>query len=382
MTSVQRAQLIATQEGWDHLADRLTAFPELAIDTESNSMHAYRSRICLIQIASPEASYLLDPLTVQDLSALGHILRDSSITKVMHGADYDLRCFYREYGFEVTGLFDTEICARFLGMLSPNLAAVIKAYLDMDIPKSRKLQRSNWALRPLGAEATTYAAADVQHLIPLAAKLGQRLKEAGRLDWVGEEFSRLEAAGRVTPEHTEPAYFRVKGSDRLDPQQMAVMKELFELRDEEAERADVPPYRIMGNDVLLFLAQEPLTPLEDTPGLSPSLVRRAGNKIRAAIQKGLSAPSIIRPPRPRRPQFPSKEVQVRLQGLKQWRSEKGAALALDPALIWPAASLERLAHNPQSWDAELGSNGAAEVRAWQRREFTAELEETLRRITE
>ena len=188
MTSVQRAQLIATQEGWDHLADRLTAFPELAIDTESNSMHAYRSRICLIQIASPEASYLLDPLTVQDLSALGRILQDSSITKVMHGADYDLRCFYREYDFEVTGLFDTEICARFLGMLSPNLAAVIKAYLDVDIPKSRKLQRSNWALRPLGAEATTYAAADVQHLISLAAKLRQRLKEAGRLDWVGEEF--------------------------------------------------------------------------------------------------------------------------------------------------------------------------------------------------
>ena len=377
-TTVQQAQQIATQERWDKVADSLASFPELAIDTESNSMHAYRSRICLIQIACSDASYLVDPLAVRDLSALGHILQDSSITKVMHGADYDMRCFYREYGFEVSGLFDTETCARFQGMLSPNLAAVIKAYLDVEIPTSRRLQRSDWALRPLSVEATAYAAADVQHLIALAAKLRRLLREAGRLEWVAEEFGKLEAAGQVTQEHTEPAYFRVKGCDRLDPQQMAVLKELFELREAEAERADVPPYRIMGNDVLLFLAREPHTALENAPGLSPSLARRSGSNIRSAIQKGLRGPGLKREPRPRRHQPPSKDVQVRLQGLKEWRTGKGAALALDPALIWPAISLERLAQDPKSWNEELG---AAEVRSWQRREFAVELEEAFHGIS-
>ena len=362
-----------TQQGqWEQVAQRLAQCSELAIDTEANSMYAYRGRICLIQLAADESIYLLDPLAVKDLSALGDLLADAAVTKVLHGSDYDLRSFHREYRFEVAGLFDTETCARFQGMVSPNLAAVLRTFLGVEIPKSRRLQRSNWALRPLSAEAMTYAAADVEHLIPLAGKLRQLLTESGRLEWVEEEFARLEEIGRATGELPEPSYLRVKGSDRLNPQQLAVLKEVFELREAEAERVDLPTYRVMGNDTLLFLAQQPLTPLEEVPGLAPQLVRRLGSRLRAGIQKGLRGPGVQRPPRPRRAS-PGKEAQARLQKLKHWRADKGAALGLDPALIWPAASLERLAQEPATWDGE----GTAEVRAWQRREFGGELGEAL-----
>ena len=370
-------QFISQQEEWDRVSKRLAAGTELAIDTEANSMYAYRSRICLVQIASGDTIYLLDPLSVRDLSALGPILANPAITKIMHGADYDLRCFHREYGFEVNGLFDTEICARFSGMLSPNLAAVLQTYLEVDIPKSRRLQRSNWGLRPLSEEAISYAAADVQHLVPLAARFREVLKSTRRLDWVGEEFGRMEQAARSAPEPAGPAFLRVKGSDRLTPQQLAVLKELFDLREAEAERVDLPPYRVMGNDALILLSQHPFTPLEDVPGLAPQLARRSGAAIRAAIRKGQQAPEIQRPARPRRGLPFGRQVQARLQMLKQWRSEKGVSLGLDPAHIWPATSLERLAQAPASWDEELTANGKGDIRAWQRREFAGDLEEAL-----
>ncbi|MDE2939075.1 MAG: HRDC domain-containing protein [Chloroflexota bacterium] len=370
--------LISDQDRWEQVARRLSGWAELAIDTEANSMYAYRGRICLIQIASGESVYLLDPLAVSDLSSLGSILSNPSITKVMHGSDYDLRSFNREYGFEVNGLFDTETSARFLGMVSPNLAAVLLHFLDVEIPKSRRLQRSNWGLRPLSGEAVTYAAADVQHLIHLAHKQRLLLQESGRLEWVEEEFTRLEATGRAAAELPAPDFLRVKGSDRLNPQQLAVLKELFNLREAEAERVDQPPYRVMGNDVLLHLAANPFTPLDRVPGLSPHLARRLGAKMRAGIQRAIRGPGIQRPARPRRVP-PAREVQARQQKLKQWRSDKGTALALDPALIWPAASLDRLAHDPESWETEVDGIGAPEVRAWQRGQFAGELEAVLRR---
>ena len=369
---LNQPQVIATQSQWDRLARELSGVRELAVDTEANSMYAYRGRICLIQLAAADSVYLLDPLAVDDLSALGDILADERVTKMMHGSDYDLRSFHREYGFSVSGLFDTETCARFLGMVSPNLAAVLKHFSDVDIPKSRRLQRSNWGLRPLSGEAVSYAAADVAHLIPLAEKLRGLLVEEGRLEWVEEEFARLEEVGRTAPETPRPDFLRVKGSDRLDPQQLAVLKELFDLRELEAERVDLPPYRVMGNDVLVYLAQQPFTPLEEVPGLAPGAARRLGSRMRAGIQKAMRGPGVERPPRPRR-LAPTREAQSRLQKLKIWRGDKGAALGLDPALVWPAASLERVANAPDSWNAEMKGVGASEIRVWQRDEFGAEL---------
>ncbi len=379
---MKQPEIIASQDRWNAVSERLRGTAELSLDTESNSMHAFRGRICLIQLAADGSIYLLDPLEVTDLSALGAILADVSVTKVMHGADYDLRCFFREYGFEVRGLFDTEICARFCGMVAPNLAATLRTYLEVDIPKSRKLQRSNWALRPLTTDARNYAAADVLHLVPLAVRLRELLGDLGRLDWVTEEFARMERAGAQVSEPTGAAFLRVKGSDRLDPQQLSVLKALFELREAEAERVDRPPYQVMSNDSLLQIAREPLVPLEDVPGLAPQLVRRSGSRIRAEVQRALLGPGVERPRRPAQYQPPGKTVQGRLQQLKNWRSEKGAALGLDPALVWPAVSLERMARDPDQRQQEFGAAGAGDVRAWQAREFAVELEDALARALE
>ena len=374
---MKQPEIITSQARWEAVASELAGVAEFSVDTESNNMHAYRGRICLVQLAWNSSICLLDPLAVTDLSSLGSLLGNNTITKLMHGADYDLRCFFREYGFEIKGLFDTEVSARFCGMVAPNLAATLRTYLDVDIPKSRRLQRSNWALRPLTGEAKEYAASDVLHLAPLAGEFRRLLGALGRMDWVQEEFGRMERTAAQATEPVGPAYLRVKGSDRLDPQQLAVLSVLFDYRESEAERVDVPPYRVMGNDTLLHLAREPLSTLDEAPGMPPQLVRRSGNRIKAEIQRALGGPGLERPVSPRRNQPPSKSAQRRIQALKLWRTEKGAELGLDPALLWPAASLERLARDPSGWAYEGEAVDNADVRTWQRHEFARELREVL-----
>lgn len=380
---------IADQKTWDRIAEQLAqslSGGELAIDTESNSLYAYREHICLVQIATSDETFLIDPLAVKDLSSLGRLLADPTILKVLHGSDYDLRCFDREYEYQIKSIFDTAVAARFLGMASPNLASVLETFLGVAIAKSQKLQRSNWALRPLNALAMEYAASDVRYLTRLAGELRRRLVEVNRLEWFLEECRRLEQIRYSPPEFPEDAFLRIKGSDGLKPGALAVLKELFAFREVEARRLDWPPFRVMRNETLLFLAQRPDVPLADVPGLSPWLIERAAERLRAAIDRGRRGPGVQRLRSPRRENPWTPEARALLHRLKRWRAERAAALGLDPALIWPASSLERLILEPDAWRTELtfvdsplpgADTWESEVRAWQRSEFSHELKKVL-----
>jgi ribonuclease D len=379
-----KAQLISDQKTWEHAVSRLAKEPKLAVDTESNSLYVYRERICLVQIGTSSETFLLDPLEIQDFSALSQLLADSSILKVLHGASYDLRSLNRDYGTQMQSLFDTEIAARFLGTPSPNLASVLETFLDVRIPKSQKLQRSDWKLRPLSPLAIEYAASDVRHLVRLAQELQRQLAQANRLEWVQEECQRLEQTRYSPPEAPEIAFFRVKGSNRLNPRALAVLKELYLWREKEAQRLDWPPFRVVGNETLLRLAHSSANNdrvdslfLGAASGLSPQLVKRAGSAIRAAIERGLAGPEVQHLSSSRGENLWTHESRERLRHLKGWRAELGAALKLDPALLWPTASLERLALQPESWSAEILEDNSRDVRNWQRREFSQSLMEIL-----
>jgi ribonuclease D len=390
---VSKITLIAEQGSWEQLAAKLAGEPELAVDTESNSLYTYREKVCLIQLGSARESFLLDPLAVPDLSSLGNLLANPAIVKVLHGSDYDLRSLNRDYDFRIQPLFDTQVAARFLGDTTPNLASVLESSLGVKIPKSRRLQTSNWGLRPLSSAAQEYAAGDVDHLIPLAERLRERLLKAGRLDWVREECQRLEQVRYTPPAAPEAAFLRLKGSDRLSPRELAVLKELFLFREAAAQRLDCATFRVMANENLLQLAlsaaaetgagrsQEAFS-LNNVPGLSPQLLQRSGDSLREAIERGRRGPEFQRPHRPRNNDPWTPQARRRLQELKKWRIERGEKLGLDPALLWPAVSLERMASHPESQEAELmatetPANGTDVVRAWQRREFAEEIQEVL-----
>ena len=377
---MNEVSIIDRQSDWDAVAAQLGGERELAVDLEANSLHAYRERICLIQIATDRASYIVDPLAVDDLSRLGEILGNAEIVKDGHGCDYDIRSLDRDYQFSIRGLFDTQIAARFLGCRTPNLGAVLADFLNVSIPKSRELQRSNWARRPLRPAALEYAANDVNHLVRLSDTLRERLREVERLEWVEEECHRLTQTRFTRPGPAEFAFLRVKGSDRLDGRELAILKELHGWRERLAERQDRPAFQIAGNDDLiqssLVAAQHGTADLglvalmtECGPSLGPHLSAGVDSTIINAARRGLDSPPFVKPERPRRFNPWTPDGKALLQSLKRRRTEIGAALDLDPALIWPAPSLERMALAPEEWRIEIEEGGAAEVRAWQRREF-------------
>ena len=354
--------------------------PSVAFDLESNGFHRYPERVCLVQVAVPGRVFLIDPLAIADLSALGEILADPSIEKIFHSADYDLRSLDRDWGFKVRGLLDTSIAAAFVGEQRLGLEAVVEGQLGITLGKSKSLQRSDWSLRPLSAESRRYAAQDVWHLFELRSALDARLLDLGRREWVAEECRRLSKVRYEAPD-VESAFLRMKGGRALDGHALAVLRSLYAFREREARRRDRPPFKVVSDAVLVDLAASPGIDLASVKGIGRYAHPPALKGLRRAIEDGLAAPAVRRPARERSAGAPLTRAdrvraKDRLALLKGWRTGLGSRLGLDPALLWPAASLTRLARRPEDLDTELA---APEVRQWQRREFEAELRRLLRR---
>lgn len=333
----------------------------IALDTESNSFHHYPEQLCLIQIASHHKVYIIDTIFLNDLAPLRDILANVSIEKIIHAADNDIRNLDRHFGLRVRNLFDTSIAARFTGITRLSLEALIGDLLGITIDKSKRLQRADWGRRPLSAEALEYAAADVRHLHALHEVLARRLDTLGRAAWVAEECARLQEI-RYTPPDMENAYLSVKGAKDLDERGLAVLRSLFMFREKEARRRHRPVFMVLPDSALILLAGSPETELPEVPGPGQTGLRRFGQGLRQALRDGMTAPPVLRQRPVKEPRAGREQVR-RLNRLKEWRISLGSSLSLDPSLLWPLTSLERLAGAPDSLSTELSSN---EIRRWQR----------------
>ncbi len=366
MTLAAAYALADTQSALDEAVGALLPASVVAVDTEADSRHHYPEKVCLIQISDGRRTFLVDALAGLDYSGLGGILEAPHIEKVLHGADFDIRGLNRDYGLILAPCYDTSIAARFAGLERTGLAALLQDLLDLAIPKDRRLQRADWSRRPLSDEALDYAASDVTHLGELRRALHERLCALGRDAWVAEEFERL-AAIRYVPPDLENAHLTVKGSRDLSNRGLAVLKALCEFRESEARRLNRPPGYVLPAEAMVYMAAHPGAPFADVPHLGPAAVRRYGGGLRKALQQGMSAPPVERPRSPNLPlRRPNRVDAARLAALKQWRAELGVKLQLDPAILWPMRSLERLARDLSSFDDELAS---PDVRRWQEAEF-------------
>ena len=231
----------------------------------------------------------------------------------------------------------------------------------------------------MNAELRKYAAQDVLHLFELRSALGARLQDLGRREWVAEECRRLSKVRFRAPD-VESAFLEMKGSRGLDGKALAVLKSLHGFRDGEARRLDRPPFKVVSGAVLVELAASPGTELDSVKGIGRYARPPASRGLLRAIKDGLAGPAVKRPARahtvgPSLSRAERARAKGRLVLLKEWRTGLGVRLGLDPALLWPAASLTRLAGRPGDLETELAS---PEVRAWQRREFEKELRVFLR----
>lgn len=369
--------VITNHESLERLAGRLAAEPLIAVDLEADSLHHYQEKVCLLQIATPRETVLVDPLSLSDLAPLAPVMADPAIRKIMHGADYDIRSLHRDFGIEVTNLFDTMIACQFLGEPAVGLAAVLKKRFGAELDK--RYQKADWSRRPLSPEMLAYAVQDTALLIEFYGQLVNELQALGRLSWVEEEselVSRVRAASRVQ----EPLFLRFKGAAKMAPRSLAVLEELLRFRDDRARQADVPPFKILGTETVRDLAEKRPLRLDDLagiPGLTPRLVAKYGKGIITVIARGcsLTAEKLPRYPASYREKRDAR-CEERLKRLKRWREEKSLAWGIDAGIVANNALLEVLADTVSSGMAGLDAIPA--MKRWQRLEFGAELVELLR----
>lgn len=322
-------------------ANDLRKYQQIAIDTESNSLFAYQEQVCLIQVSTPERDYLIDTLAISDLSTLEPILSNPGIEKIFHAAEYDLICLKRDFGISLKNLFDTMQAARILGRTAVGLGSVLEA--EFGIVLDKRYQRANWGQRPLPAPMLNYARFDSHYLIPLRERMAEALHAADRWALAVEDFERISDV-TLPPENGHDPCGRINGSRDLNPQQAAVLKELCIYRDLQARRGNMPPFKVLSNEMLVETAQlcpETVLDLPKINSLPAKLRDRHGAELVAAVKRGLKAAPVYRTTHPR----PSDEYLNRLERLREWRKKTAQALGVESDVVLPRETLETIAES-------------------------------------
>ncbi len=283
----RRLHLVQSEEALSDLLLALRGVQRVGVDTEANSFHAYHERVCLIQISTEEADWVVDPLAVHP-EPLGSFFSDERTEVVFHAGEFDVLSLKRDFSFRFASIFDTQIAAMLLGMGQAGYASLVEQFFGVRLPKGQ--QRSDWGRRPLTSRQMDYAVADTRYLLPLRARLGAMLEEQGRLVEARAGFARL-AASEPRPRVFDPeGYRKIKGFRDLDPTGRSIVRALYLARETRAKRLNKPPFRVLGNDAIMGIATlrpRDRTALSKVKGVPETTIQRFGDQLLEAVTRGL-----------------------------------------------------------------------------------------------
>jgi len=343
------------------LIEQIESADRVAVDTEADSLHSYREKLCLLQIsvpapgsaassvdtglgmapgresARPVCDFMVDPLANTDLEPLRRTLEAKEI--ILHGADYDLRMLRRGLNLVAKRIFDTLIAARLLCIREFSLAALVKRYFGLTLLKGS--QKANWAQRPLPTRMAEYAINDVHYLLPLAEKLEAELDRCERRHWLQQSCQRAIELAAVARTRNQDELWRIRGSGVLRGRAAAVLRALWQWREKEAEKADRPPFHILRNEDLLKAAAKFAS--GSVPDYRHFSFRRR-QVFREAAEAALRAPESEWPVSRRRSGTrPSAETVQRAEQLRRRRDKSAEECELEPSFIAPRNTLEAIA---------------------------------------
>jgi ribonuclease D len=358
------------------LIEQIESADRVAVDTEADSLHSYREKLCLLQISVPVPAsaassvdtglcmpqgheppravcdFMVDPLANTNLEPLRRTLEAREI--VLHGADYDLRMLRRGLNLVATRIFDTLIAARLLGIREFSLAALVKHYFGLTLLKGS--QKANWAQRPLPMRMAEYAINDVHYLLPLAEKLEAELDRCQRGNWLQQSCQRAIELAAVARTRNQDELWRIRGSGVIRGRAAVVLRALWQWREKEAEKADRPPFHILRNEELLKAAAKFAS--GSVPDYRHFSFRRR-EAFRVAAHAALLAPESEWPVSRRRSGTrPSTETVQRAEELRRRRNKSAEELGLEPSFIAPRGTLEAIAAD--------GTRAPALLVPWQR----------------
>lgn len=281
----------------DTLAPALVNQEHLGVDTEFMREKTYFAQLCLLQIATPDDIYCVDPLTESGQQTFWRQLLERDW--VVHSARQDIEVVYQSAGSMPVSLFDTQVAAGLLGYAAQiGYAGLINELFGVEMAKSHT--RADWARRPLREAFLQYAAEDVEHLLPAFDTLSEQLERKGRLEWALED-SRALLDARLYEIDAAQAIERLKGARNFRGRRRAAAARLAAWRESEAIKRDRPRQWIARDNVLLEIAYHlpsSRKQLEGLEGMPPKLVSRVGKHLLEEVAASARDENDYRPPRP------------------------------------------------------------------------------------
>lgn len=342
--------LITREDELSRAARRLAQSPRVAFDLESNGMHAYRATACIIQLECEGEVFIVDSLATS-LAPLGELLSSPDTEKIVHDVAFDARIL-AEAGVHLANARDTSLAARMLTRSATGLASLLESELGVHIDK--KMQQHDWGERPLTAAMVTYLAGDVVHLSRLADVLFAEVAGRGIADEVEEETryrlaQAIAGAGAVDP---RPFYVRLKGIDRVPESELPILRHLASIREELSRELNVPPYKVLGPDVLFEIAKRKPETLDELAKIRGAMggrrARSIANELLDAVAAGLEDVTIPDDERvwfekPRLPGAVLRARRAREQRLTRWRKDEAKKRGVDEQVVLPGHCLQDLA---------------------------------------
>lgn len=340
-SSISDHAFITTESQLAALVDRLAQHDWLGFDTEFVSEHTYRSQLCLIQVAAGGELAVIDTLKVKELEPFWRLLTDPSRTTVVHAGREEMGFILHAIGERPAQLFDVQVAAGLVDHDYPaGYGAIVRRMLGQ--PTNKGETRTDWRKRPLTPAQVEYALDDVRHLDELWKTLTGRLADRGRTDWMAEEMATW--MNEVEASFTRKRWRRVSGLNGLSRRELAIARELWHWRDSVADARDMPPKRVLRDDLLVELCKRKNADSEQIAairGMQRSDLRHILPAIAEAVERGLSLPDADLPGGEKH-RAPPAQVNVLGQFLATAVGGLCRQLEIAPALLGTASDMREL----------------------------------------
>jgi len=252
--------LIVQQSEFIALCDQILDAGIVAFDTEFVSEFTYRPELSLLQFAFNGKEVAVDPYEVSDLSPWWEIMTNDSTRVVVHGGREEVRFCRHFSGKKPQNLVDLQVAEGLRSRSFPiSYTALVARVLNENA--GSKETRTDWRRRPLTQQQIKYALDDVKFVLKIWKLQEKELTDLGRITWGDAEFQRM--IDEVDSEFHRENWRRLSGLHKLKPRELAIIRELFEWRDEVAQEKDQPARRVLRDDLLIELARRKPTTTQD-----------------------------------------------------------------------------------------------------------------------
>ena len=283
-------EVLTTDSQVRDLVDRLSRHSHVCFDTEFVSEHTYRSQLCLVQVAAPGILAAIDTLQARDLEPFWRLLAEPGRTTVVHAGREELGFILHAIQGRPSALFDVQIAAGLVDHDYPaGYASIVRRFLNL--PTNKGETRTDWRQRPLTQAQLDYALDDVRHLEELWRTMEGKLEGLGRTDWMRQEMADWQ--DEVEESFIRKRWRRVSGLNGLSRRELAVARELWLWRDSVAEQRDMPPRRVLRDDLLVELCKRKSADerqISAIRGMQRSDLRHILKGLSEAIARGLELP--------------------------------------------------------------------------------------------